>query len=378
MASRDRGGASFSSLACHLAPVISLLAGARTGTPNKSNRDAAPPLATGGIAVRYDVRHVSASTGAIVACTSLRRRDVVLRRLEYRSLVVDEALLARGFPVVASPLASVACVVLEGRVAVGDGLVAEAGSLVVYPRDALSRIVWDDALVLELEWRGSPRPAEVAPVPAETLPALRALALLLGDADAPRKLVLAYAFDVFARLGVAHGLEVDRLRPDVDPRDGELVEALGRRFHGLASSSDVETLVDDVGISPRHAQRAVRKVCTDYRLSGSSWRDLRNRWRVQLAAVLLGTGRAPVGVVAAEVGYASGAALARAFAELGLPRPQDLVELAQSTRRAAFPQPTGKVVRPLNTRECAPETARFSLAPRPRRSRSASPCRRSP
>jgi transcriptional regulator GlxA family with amidase domain len=55
-----------------------------------------------------------------------------------------------------------------------------------------------------------------------------------------------------------------------------------------------------------------------------SWRDLRNRWRVQLAVVLLGNARVRVEDVAREVGYASGPALARALAAHGLPNAREI------------------------------------------------------
>lgn len=78
------------------------------------------------------------------------------------------------------------------------------------------------------------------------------------------------------------------------------------------------------GLSTRHMQRIYAQFCSTYCMDFSSWRDTRNRWRVQLAAVLLSRPELSQTDIAANVGYRSTPALARAFARAGLPSPGEL------------------------------------------------------
>ncbi len=57
-----------------------------------------------------------------------------------------------------------------------------------------------------------------------------------------------------------------------------------------------------------------------------SWRDLRNRYRVQFGIALLSVPELSVAAIAGDVGYGSAAAFARALANLGLPPPGELRE----------------------------------------------------
>jgi two-component system response regulator YesN len=50
--------------------------------------------------------------------------------------------------------------------------------------------------------------------------------------------------------------------------------------------------------------------------AGMSWEGYRQRARLLRAAVLLNEGALPIGVIAAEVGFESQSAFARAFKEL--------------------------------------------------------------
>jgi transcriptional regulator GlxA family with amidase domain len=59
----------------------------------------------------------------------------------------------------------------------------------------------------------------------------------------------------------------------------------------------------------------------------ASWRDTRNRWRLQVAAVLLSRTDLSVSDIAEETGYRSPQAMARSFLRAGLPSPSEVRRL---------------------------------------------------
>ena len=97
------------------------------------------------------------------------------------------------------------------------------------------------------------------------------------------------------------------------------------QFASLATQADTTSLSELAQLSPRQLQRILRCYNARYNNNGGdNWRDLRNRWRLQVAAVLLSVEGPTVGEIASEVGYGSAPALARAFAKAGFPTPTDL------------------------------------------------------
>lgn len=268
--------------------------------------------------------HVSRATSCEVLSVSLRRPDVVLRHTRYANVVVDERMLTAAFPWISSQTRLLAVLVVGGRID-WPGLTAVAGEAIVLLPEHMALGRFDDVSLLELEWasleaRHIGQPTRVGTV-AE--PALELITRLL-DPDADQRLTFAMAFEAFAASGVAHGLGANPLEGGPTPSEARLARALDVQFASLATAADTLHLAELAGVSPRQVHRLMSELIQKMQLNARSWRDLRNRWRVQLAAVLLGDPQASVASIAAEVGYASAPALARALASAGLPSPREI------------------------------------------------------
>jgi transcriptional regulator GlxA family with amidase domain len=113
-------------------------------------------------------------------------------------------------------------------------------------------------------------------------------------------------------------------------QDLRIAEAIAAQMAHLRSAASAEHLGELAGLSPRQLQRVLADFCKRYRMNASSWRDMRNRYRLQLAIFLLSVPSLSVATIADEVGYASSAALIRALAKAGLPPASELrAELAR-------------------------------------------------
>ena len=55
----------------------------------------------------------------------------------------------------------------------------------------------------------------------------------------------------------------------------------------LSSRATTVHLGDSAQLSPRQLQRLVEEFNSRYGINAGNWRDTRNRWRVQIAAVML-------------------------------------------------------------------------------------------
>jgi transcriptional regulator GlxA family with amidase domain len=141
------------------------------------------------------------------------------------------------------------------------------------------------------------------------------------QAAADQRLTLQRGFALFRRLGAPVNLSVDALHGAPDDRDRRLARAMEEQLTHLATRATTLHLGDTAALSPRHTQRLVREFNARHGLNAGNWRDTRNRWRLQTAALLLSCPQVPITDVAKEVGYASVHALARAFATVGFPTP---------------------------------------------------------
>ena len=127
---------------------------------------------------------------------------------------------------------------------------------------------------------------------------------------------------IIRAVGAPVTLSVDALERMPTERERRLARAFELQFENLAI--DVPTALsmgDCVGRSGRQVQRNFDDFGRRYPLNAQSWRDARNRWRVENATLLLSRPELTVLQVAREVGYASPNALARALGQAGFPPP---------------------------------------------------------
>ncbi|MBK7861488.1 MAG: helix-turn-helix domain-containing protein [Archangiaceae bacterium] len=269
--------------------------------------------------------HFHASRGEqIFRTTSLRAPGLVLRHIHYGRLVVDERVLTRVFPYVAPSSHRWAVAMLAGSVEVQQRrpLRAEAGDAFVFGRGGKNGARWQAADFIELEWQtrrpAAPLARALRPIALEEA---RALAAQIDDRSCDGRAVFERALATFRRAGVPleRALEVPRAVPEAD--ELRLAAALEEQINDLKGRATTAHLAEASGLSARQLQRVLTRFNRRYGINARSWRDVRNRCRVQLAALMLSLPERSVAQIAADVGYASPNAMTRAFAEVKLPAP---------------------------------------------------------
>jgi len=277
-------------------------------------------------ALRMEQRYVSPLAGPVLEIMSLRRPGLLLRWTAYHRIVVDERLLTRSFPLVIPPTHLMAVVMLDGQLDLHEpqgGLRLVAGEAALLGARSTQRARWQSATYLDLEWADADQAARLrplklrAPDPART----RRLAAALRDPAAEQLETFALAFELFRSIGVPLDSSIDGLPGEPSERDRRLARALEEQLAHLASRATTVHLGDATRLSPRQLQRVVHDFHARYGMNAGNWRDTRNRWRVQVAAVLLSRLELTIAEIAADVGYGSPNGLARAFAKAGLPSP---------------------------------------------------------
>jgi AraC-like DNA-binding protein len=280
-------------------------------------------------ALRLDLRYTSPVAGPVVEVISLRRPELVLRRTSYHRIVVDERLLTRSFQLVNPPSRLVCVVLLDGVLDFygSDGHVhLAAGDTALLAVRGTERARWQGTTYLDLEWddpehAAHQKPIKLARVDLDQAAQLKAA---LDDRAADQRATLARGFALFRALGAPVPRTLDGLSGEPSPSDRKLALAMEEQMAHLGSRATAAHIGDSVGLSPRQLQRVVHDFHARYAMNAGNWRDTRNRWRIQIAAVLLSLRDLTVADIAAEVGYASPNALARAFAQAGLPVPAEV------------------------------------------------------
>lgn len=276
------------------------------------------------VATRSALRFVSRATPCRVSAISLRRPELAVRRTDYVSVVVDERVLTRAFPWVGESQRRVALAVLRGRIEWGS-LRARPGDVVLLPLEDMAKGRFVDASFVELEWRpDEPEPLLEPVLVRAGASGFEALGARLDDDDADARDTLRRTFETFAVSGISHGLAMEKLVGGPTEDDVAFARAVDAQFATLATAADTDRLGEALGLSTRQVQRRFKDYACKMHVNARSWRDLRNRWRVQLAVVLLGNAGVRVDEVAEEVGYASAPALARALAAHGLPNAREI------------------------------------------------------
>lgn len=271
------------------------------------------------------LRHFARAPDELIFCTtSLRTRHCVFRHINYGSLVVDERLLHPSFPYVADTSTQWAIVVLRGDLQLFDEPPTSArdGEALRFGTPGKKNARWTACEFIELEWRtpGHQRPPSAVPLKLTDRTLAREVAVALDDDARPARRVIELGVDLFQSAGVDLA-SVDTTIVEPEAADLLLAKALQAQINDLRDSATTTSLGDATGLSARQLQRVTKRFCERYGLNAAGWRDMRNRCRVQLAAFMLSLPHLSVGRIARDVGYSSVNALARAFADHGLPAP---------------------------------------------------------
>lgn len=264
--------------------------------------------------------------GLVFRTTSLRTRQVWLRHIDYGQLVVDERRLSRAFPYVGTGRSAWCVVLLRGRLELEGGATAGPGDAVSFGPLGKAEARWLGAAFVELEWVPPVPPTRATTITRSGAPRsqVRALAKAIDDRSVEAKTVLELAHALFSRVGAPLTAAMRRPGPTPTATELRLAAALESQINDLSARATTTHLADEAGLSPRQLQRVVRRFNENFGLNADGWRDVRNRCRVLLAALLLTRPNRDVATIATEVGYATANALGRAFAEVGLPSPARL------------------------------------------------------
>lgn len=259
----------------------------------------------GVLALRTQLRFVGPAPGIGIEVLALRRPEVVLRRTRYDGIVVDERELTRAFAWRAPPERVQAMVVAEGRV-VFETFVAGPGDVVVLTPAMAGAARFERTSFVDLEWTRSGGPLPAAPRlcgRAEAKPLFGAF----EDEARDDRAFFARAFALLREAGVDLGhLHAARLEGAPSDRDERIARALEAQLRDLGTRADTVAFGELAELSPRQLQRVVDDYCARYGLNAGTWRDMRNRWRIRIAAALsrafVNAGLPPPSVLRARIG----------------------------------------------------------------------------
>jgi len=151
---------------------------------------------------------------------------------------------------------------------------------------------------------------------------------LLRSPELPQRALFARSIDAFRRAGAPLGAHrAEQLQGAPSEREQRIAQAIAGQLDLIGTTADTLVLGEQAGVSPRQLQRIYARLCSTYGMNLASWRDTRNRWRLQIAAVLLSRTDLSLSEIAGETGYRSPQAMARAFLHAGLPSPSDVRRL---------------------------------------------------
>jgi AraC-like DNA-binding protein len=223
-------------------------------------------------------------------------------------------------------------VLLEGTALLqphdGSGVVTlVAGDAVLLTPSDASKGRFEDASYLDLEWLPNGANATaglISRLQSVDLSRAEQLGARLVANTTPDRELFAEAFAFFGGIGAPLGaLTAEGLSSSPSERDLAIARAITTQIADLRSASAL-ALGEHAELSPRQLQRTLTDYFDRYRMNAFNWRDMRNRYRIQIAIALLSIRELSIATIADEVGFASPAALARAFGALGLPTPGEL------------------------------------------------------
>jgi AraC-like DNA-binding protein len=147
------------------------------------------------------------------------------------------------------------------------------------------------------------RIVQVSPLMREMVLGAMRWPLTIALDDTGKKYFEAFASLCGEWIGEEAHLRLPHLR-------GSKVEAVAAHTYDNLASCDFQSICKQFGFSERTLRRQFQKA------AGMSWEGYRQRARLLRAAVLLSEGALPIETIAANVGFESQSAFARAFKEL--------------------------------------------------------------
>lgn len=278
------------------------------------------------IALQLTMRFRCTRAPVGVTVHSLRRPDLRARITHYDGLIVDERILTRAFPALVGPDRMQVLAIARGTVRFEEPIRATLGPGQVWlmPRRTTSHARFENTSFLEVDWP-SHEPVPVMPLPESG--ALLALADELASLSPDGAAQRDYLERLLAALrasSVPIPAELSLGAETLSERDQRLGRALALQLENLKHEGTSTDLAEDAGLSPRQLQRTVADFNARYGINAANWRDTRNRWRVQCAAVLLSEPRLSIADIADEVGFSDATALARAFSQAQFPSPREM------------------------------------------------------
>ena len=271
---------------------------------------------------------------ALFDFVSLKRPEVIVRRTEYFGMMVDERLLTSVFAWVPRAPTLQVFLLLEGRLTLeardgSERIQMRPGEPVLLSPSDASLARYENMKMLDVEWApegdlsvGPPLTRLREVDPARVLE----LAHRLKAGEGSDRELLADAFQLLRDAGAPLALDVQRFADGPSEQDLRIARAIAAQVAQLPTASSALTFGEHAELSPRQIQRILASFCERYRMNATSWRDMRNRYRLQIAMGLASIPGISVATIAAEVGYASPTALARAFSDAGLPSPREYRE----------------------------------------------------
>lgn len=283
------------------------------------------------LALHQVLRFVPRHARAVVEIVSRKRPEVIVRRTRYAGAVVDERVLTRAFAWIPRSPTLQAIVLLEGSARLwphdgrGEVRMVPGDAVLLTPSDA-SMGRFEDATYLDLEWLPDALPGGGSIERLARVDLVRASRLgeaVLSGAMTDRAL-FEEAFALFRAIGAPLGGLSKAMTGGPSEQDLAITRAITAQIADLRSSASALSFGEHAGMSPRQLQRILASYFERYRMNATNWRDMRNRYRIHIAITLLSIPDLPIATIADEVGYASPAALARAFADRGLPSPGEM------------------------------------------------------
>jgi AraC-like DNA-binding protein len=260
----------------------------------------------------------------------LVEKSFLVRHVRMYGVVQDERLTRSLLGVDSSHPRDTIAIVLHGQShdeVGGRSFAVPSGHASLAPANSVSSSRSTNCEVLEIEWDPGTLGDGVGGAQVWSLgrSTLTAASRLGGLLEQRRTDAIPEAFETLLRTFLSEGLPVETEAPFTPstPADQRLLCALDASLQSLAQAPMLVDIEQALGLSRRTLARRVSTLHKDYRLTGRgrTWRELRDRYRIVVATILLSHGDATVSRIASLVGYTSTEALHHAFREVGLPSP---------------------------------------------------------
>ncbi|MFO0687028.1 MAG: hypothetical protein U0234_33495 [Sandaracinus sp.] len=179
-------------------------------------------------------------------------------------------------------------------------------------------VEWDTSAPVDVLCEGPPRLGRLSVRETERL---RALTARMGHEPGE-----AWTLELLRQLRSA-GLPAPRtgsLGASIGAPTAAVYRGLGEARERLHAQPSLDELATEVGISERHARRAIESLSNEYGMVIEGWRDALADMRMSAAQQLLSIPGMPVHRVAALTGFRSSIALAHAFSSRSTTTPGGL------------------------------------------------------